>query len=310
MQNVYFRLVACTSIFFLVMIVLTPAFGYENLIVSRDEAKRAVAEKLAKEISENWQNTLEGRFENLKGCSTYVPNNWAHKTHFFYIDRLPPSFNVGFHKGENPLSINSNEISFAEFPKLNNPITANVKEPVEIVFRIFEESGAENVRTLSLSMNHQGTDLVSTPPETFITWNSELIFDQIPKTKGVKGITELVQINDPDELFSDVEVSSSRDGHRLELIFNIEFDKPMEKSNILIFTADRIGNPMFCNILDALEISSDTVPMQENIESNDSKTKCNKPLIEAVKKSNGELICIKPSTAEILLQRNWISITR
>ena len=122
MQKDYFSIVTCIGIIFFGIIVLTPAFGYENLIVSRDEAKKAVAEKLAAEISENWRTTLEGKFENLKGCSSYVPNNWAHKTHFFYVDRLPPSFNVGFHKGEVPLTINSNKISFKEFSGIGSPI--------------------------------------------------------------------------------------------------------------------------------------------------------------------------------------------
>ena len=307
MQSYSFKFGIGIVIFFLTIFLLNPAFGYENLIVSRDEAKKIVAEKLAEEISENWSNTLEGKFENLKGCSTYVPKNWAHKTHYFYIDRLPPSFNVGFHKGVSPLVINANEIPYDEFSHEKNPIELHVKEPVQIVVRIFEESGAENVQTISLSMNHYGTDLVNTPPETTITWNSELIFNQIPKTKGFKEIIEQVQINDPDELFSQVDVSASRDGHNLELIFNIKFANQMSKSNIVLFASDRIGNPMICNILDALVINSSTMPQIKNdFSKNDYDYNCKKPLIQVAKTSNGEMICVKPSTAEILLERNWI----
>ena len=300
-----FRVVLGITIFFLCISIIVPAFGNESLYVSRDEVKKAVAEKLAREISENWNSTLEGKFENLKGCSTYVPENWKHKTHFFYIDRLPPSFNVGFHKGEFPLMINSHEISYLKFAEKTEHVKLSVKEPLQIAIRVFEDSGPENVQTFSLAINHQGTDLVGNPPKTYIIWDSKLIYDQIPKNKGIKDIIETFQVSDPEELFSDVMVTSLKNGHKLELIFDINFERPMKKSNIIFYTSDRIGNPMICNIVGILEIVDNSQDVSNNFNESYLDIKCKKPLIPATKVSNGVMVCLKPQTAKILFERNW-----
>ena len=300
-----FRFVLAFAVFFLCISIIAPSFGYENLYVSRDEVKKAVAEKLAREISENWNSTLEGKIENLEGCSSYVPENWKHKTHFFYIDRLPPSFNVGFHKGEVPLIINSQEISYLDFAEKIKHVKLNVGEPLQIVIKVFEDTGAENVKTFSLAINHQGTDLISSPPMTYITWDSQLIYDQIPKNKQIKDVTETFQVSDPEELFSDVMVTSLKNGKKLVLVFDIKFERPMKKSNILFYTSDRIGNPMICNIVGILEIVDNLEDVANNVNENYLDTKCKKPLIPAIKVSNGETVCLKPQTAKILFDRNW-----
>ena len=110
-------------------------------------------------------------------------------------------------------------------------------------------------------------------------------------------------------LFSKVNVSTSRDKNKLELTYDLEFVKPMKNSNIIVFTSDRTGNPRVCNILNVWEVNSgsdiissaDPTPKFITTE----KSECRESLKKIIRISDGSGVCVKPITAEKLIERNW-----
>ena len=73
-----------------------------------------------------------------------------------------------------------------------------------------------------------------------------------------------VQVNDPNGLFSTVNVSASNSGNYYDVNYNLTFAKPMEKSDIIIRIWDKSLNVEETKISDALEAIS-PAPMEEKM---------------------------------------------
>ncbi|MCH8323935.1 MAG: hypothetical protein IH813_02395, partial [Thaumarchaeota archaeon] len=93
---------------FVISILVQPVFAAnENLYVSRDIAEQGIVEKYALKP--------KNVFPLNDGCTSFAPENYDHKSNYFYIDELSPTFDVGFLKDEYPLVIDSTPFTKSDF---------------------------------------------------------------------------------------------------------------------------------------------------------------------------------------------------
>ena len=137
-----------------------------------------------------------------------------------------------------------------------------------------------------------------------------------------------IQVNDPNGLFSKINLSTAENGNYIELNYDIVFAKPMQKSDIIIRTWDQAFTfkAEETKIFDALEVkeevnlSSPPETLQIKQKEIDSplkqlksgidpyKIECKSGLQKAMKPVSHSPVCVKPATLKLLLLQGWTQI--
>jgi hypothetical protein len=155
------------------------------------------------------------------------------------IDGTAPSFTQAFRENEYPLVIGS-----TIYPKLGfyNEKTATAKletqTQIPIKLLMYENIGTHNVQHVALYMNLHG---LTTEVHKSDTW---LVYEK----------NRPLEINDPHGFIADAFTTTSTKDDKFEIVFNIVFAKPMEKSNLVIITWDYTRNAGTTTVLDAFEV--------------------------------------------------------
>lgn len=156
------------------------------------------------------------------------------------IDGTAPSFTQAFKESEYPLVI-GNTI----YPKLgfHNEKTATAKletqTQIPIKLLMYENIGTHNVQHVALYMNLHS---LTTEVHKSDTW---LVYEK----------NRLLEISDPHGFIADASAATSVKGDKFEVVFNIIFAKPMEKSNLVIVAWDYNRNAGTTTVLDAFEVT-------------------------------------------------------
>ena len=260
----------------LISMVAQPVFASnENLYVSRDVAEQ--------QISEKYYSQLDNTYSFTEGCTSFAPLNYSHKSYLFYIDVLNPTFDVGFSKNEYPLVIDSTSFSKSDFLK-SKTVSLETNKPVDVKILLFENRGPQNIQNVTLYANlkdsfsfDQSTTYISLekdPPEPVSDPIQNYIRGQIEEDFGQSyrydrpWASYSVKTNDPNGIFEKVSSTFSKKGHKLETVFEITFQKPIPKSNLVITASDVNGNTMTCFVKDAWEISSSDIELPNWFENN------------------------------------------
>jgi len=155
------------------------------------------------------------------------------------IDGTAPSFTQAFRENEYPLVIGS-----TIYPKLGHynekTETARLQTQTQIPIKLlmYENIGTHNVQHVALYMNLHGTITEAHKSDTWLVYEK----------------SRPLGINDPHGFIADVSTATSVKGDKFEVVFNIIFAKPMEKSNLVIITWDYTRNAGTTTVLDAFEV--------------------------------------------------------
>jgi hypothetical protein len=154
-------------------------------------------------------------------------------------DRNPPSFDLGFDKDEYPISIQGNNFKLPRFENEIETIVLETGEPVRVVVKIYEDGGPSNVDYFALYTNLEYNVIQGSSKDT------SLIFQ-----KG-----EEFSFLDPYGLFSFANLTKKQEvGDKLELTFDIVFEKPMPKKDIILVAWDFKRDRVQTTLLDAWEV--------------------------------------------------------
>lgn len=236
-----------------------------NLFVSRDEMKKNLKSIL--------EPDLEYQFEESTSCNSFFPKNWSRNSNYVYIDRLNPSFEVAFFRNEIPLLINDTKFKTFEFSEGTKTVTAKVGEQINLKLLLFENTGPHNIQNIILYPNIHEDNFTKMETDTYIVFERDdpVLTDYKLEQYHTRGIREdpyrsytypnllgnfSLQVNDPNNLFTEVIADAKRVNHKMEVLFEITFAKNLEKSNLVITASDVKKNTMICNIVNALEVTN------------------------------------------------------
>jgi len=259
---------------FIISMLVQPVFATnENLYVSSDIAEQGIVEK--------YYSQLENTFPFSDGCTSFAPENYHHKSNYFYIDELSPTFDVGFFKNEHPLVIDSTPFTKSDFLKKSKTVTVETGNPIVLKVLLFENRGPQNIQNVILyinlqdsfsiddntpyiSLNKDPPGPVSDPIHLYIKGQIEEDFGQSYRY-GTPWASYSVKTHDPNGLFGNVTSSFSKENHKLETVFEFSFQNPMPKSNLVLTSSDVNGNTMTCYILDAIEVNGYYLDRDDNL---------------------------------------------
>ena len=285
----------------------------DNLYVSRDT--------MLQNLGEKYGSTIE-TLSKSGGCNSSFPSDWNHQSNPIYIDRISPSLSMGFYKKEFPIVIESTTFSKSQFSDSSHTAILEVGKPIKLKILIFEDTGPHNIETVTIATNFQDDSL------TGKTNTAKMIFEKLdppPPSDSIYlyifgGIEEdqersntysnklgnyFVKISDPVGLFSNVKGTATKINHKMEIIFEITFTKPMEKSDLVITASDVDNNTMICEIIDAWQVVNSAENKESNLEENNQKFVCKEGLELLFKTSTKEPICLTPATAEFVVKTGW-----
>ncbi|MEX0657264.1 MAG: hypothetical protein WD154_06945 [Nitrosopumilaceae archaeon] len=156
------------------------------------------------------------------------------------IDGTAPSFTQAFKENEYPLVI-GNTI----YPRLGyyneKTETARLETQTQVPIKLlmYENIGTHNVQHVALYMSLHGSIVEAHKSDTWIVYEKN----------------RSLEINDPHGFIADVSTATSIKGDKFEVVFNIIFAKPMEKSNLVIVAWDYNRNARTITVLDAFEVT-------------------------------------------------------
>ena len=134
-------------------------------------------------------------------------------------DNTPPSIrNQVYDKDEYPLIVNGLELKELNYSNKIGTQVIETGEEFNITLLINDNSGASAIEFVGLFTNLNGHSRQIHQSDTYITYSSE----------------EQLQFFDPNEFFSKVEMKKRDVGNKMELSFDITFDKEMPTSDIII----------------------------------------------------------------------------
>ena len=211
-------------------------------------------------------------FKESTNCNSYAPKDWSHNTYPRYIDFINPSMQVAFHRNEYPVTIEQTTFETSEFSGGSKTVTLESGKPIELKLLLFENRGPQNIEKIILYTNTNENNYTKMQSDTFITLEKiipdtgrssiyDFIYGRIDEdrhrsyTYPNKLGNYLLKVNDPNEFFSEITATPQRVNHKMQVVFDITFAKPMEKSNLIITATDAAKNTMICNVIDAWESS-------------------------------------------------------
>ncbi len=155
-------------------------------------------------------------------------------------DKTPPSLRTQtYDKGEVPLTINN--MQFSELNYSNIVETQEIKTGEEFSVKLLIDDGARGTETefVGLFMNLNGHYRQLHHSDTYITYDTE---------KGLESF-------DPNRFFSNVELEQKQKGEKIEMDFNIVFDREMPTSDIIIRMWDTNKNSQDTILYDVIKIT-------------------------------------------------------
>jgi len=156
----------------------------------------------------------------------------------FSGDTRPPSFIKLFSENEYPLTIDGK--GFKVSPNVDKVNTVKLEPgfPIQLKILVSDNEGPSNIWSVLINTNLRGAmQLHQSDTSIMYKKNNPL------------------QVIDPNEFFSNVNVHSSTINDKLELVFDITFAKEIKKSDIIIQVNDRSMNSRMFKVSDAWEIS-------------------------------------------------------
>jgi len=162
----------------------------------------------------------------------------------------PPTLSgKAYEENEFPLTINDEGFKLEQYSNTIPTKMLETGEAVQLKITAKDSGGAQSIQHIALYMNLRGIERDIQYSDTFI------IFD-----KGSP-----LEVNDPHDYFDTVNVTPISSGTKLELIFDVKFAKPMEKSDLIIRMWDDRRNSADVKILDAIQVvGSETESVQES----------------------------------------------
>ena len=165
-------------------------------------------------------------------------------------DSSPPSIrNQIYDDDEYPLIING--MGFKDLNYANKIETQTIKtgEKFNVTMLINDNSGLSAIEFVGLFTNLNGHNRQVHQSDTYITYNSN----------------EKLQFFDPNEFFSKVDMTKKELGNKLELSFDITFDKEMPTSDIIIRMWDVNRNSQDTILSEVIKVTeADTKIPKEN----------------------------------------------
>ncbi|MGQ0638452.1 MAG: hypothetical protein ACT4N1_03740 [Nitrososphaerota archaeon] len=123
------------------------------------------------------------------------------------------------------------------------------KEPLILKLHLHDDGGYSTIQHVALYTNLHGLIREIENSDTSIIYERN----------------KPVQITDPNGLFANVTIATSKIENNLELVFNMTFAKPMEPSDIIIRSWDNDGNSRDSRMRNALQVVLSDVEQNENI---------------------------------------------
>lgn len=139
-----------------------------------------------------------------------------------------------------PLNINGKGFAITQYSNTIETQTFNTGEPVQLQLNLNDQTGVEHI---ALYMNLRGNEREIHHSDTYI------IYEENKET----------QIFDPHGFFSEVNLTEEENGSQHMLTFNIEFARPMEKSDIVVRAWDPLRNSGDVKIFDAIEVIGEPI---------------------------------------------------
>ena len=164
-------------------------------------------------------------------------------------DCTPPTLGVdssGKVFVENGFTINGKTYDVGHFEQTIPTQTVKTGEPVEIILKIFENSGPQYLKHVELVLGNEhvfDSYVWRQMPTANIIWQQT--FDGI----------ESIEINDPENLITDVNVEAEIDGTFTILKFQFTPTTTFDTSHMMVKTWDQNRSYWLNNFYDALEIS-------------------------------------------------------
>jgi len=158
----------------------------------------------------------------------------------------PPSFGkswIDSDKQEPSIVIGEQEILIPRYQSeiiSSEPIIHSVGEPLPISLILYDDGGPQGISHVGVFTDLRG-DQGTNPSnsDTWVEWD---------------GNDSDVIINNKNEMLSNVKVNSEIIDNLLHIDFELTFDKPMEKSNVILYIWDYNRNAIQMKLLDILEI--------------------------------------------------------
>lgn len=236
----------------------------QNLYVSQEIAK----ENLRKILEFDYEYV----FKESTNCNSYAPKNYHHQSYIRYIDRMNPSAEVSFTKNQYPLTIDQTTFKTSDFSDGSKTVNIETGKPIQLKLLLFENRGPQNIEKINLILNTNENNFTKLQSDTYITLEKiipdtggssiyDYIYGRIDEdrhrsyTYPNKLGNYSLEVNDPNEFFSEITATPKRVNHKMQVIFDITFASPMKKSNLIITATDAAKNTMICNVIDAWESS-------------------------------------------------------
>ena len=224
---------------------------------------------------------------------------------------------------EGGFTINEQTSDVAYFDQVIQTQIVSENNPVEIILKVFENSGPDNLKHVELIL---GNEYVF---DSFV-W-THLPSVEIGWDKAFNG-TESVNVKDPDNLLADVDVNVEVDGKITILKFKFTPTMQFDTSHIIVKMWDQNRSSWVNNFYDALVIESnslDDVVMNNFTLSSESKTldktfginedthnihetvtmikdiHCISGTDLVYRTSNGSPVCVTPYSASVLIEYGW-----
>ncbi len=183
-----------------------------------------------------------GSVSNEKFVSTYVYQS------VYTPPNPPPKFvKDDSDAAATAFTIDGSIVSLTGQP-LVSPISAIIESPTTIRITLYDDKGSNYIAHLGLYLGLENGQ-TKYDSKSYISWtvNQEpIIFDDTG-------------------LFENVNVLTHQSKHTMDFVYEIEFAKPLDTSNIIVQTWDRSNNGQLVVIPDALKVGHEEIPEIEFI---------------------------------------------
>ena len=160
-------------------------------------------------------------------------------------DCIPPVLSgSAFSSSEHGLTISGSSFDLSSFTNTVPTTTIKTGTPLSIKLLIYDNDGPDTIQHVGLFTNLNGL-----PPEVYNS-DTYISFD-----KG-----KPLDIIDPHGLFSNVNITTTNQGNKLQLSYLITFAKPMAQSDIIIRVWDDYQNNRDTKVSNALLVQGNTTP--------------------------------------------------
>ena len=150
-------------------------------------------------------------------------------------DAFPPSFTTAFAEDEYPITIDGKTFKMSDLATKVDTVIVETGKSIQVKVLVFDETHSSEIQNVDLLTNLRGSLRTASESDTRIHFQTGN-----PPT-----------VVDPHGYFSNVDVTSSEKGNKLEVIFDITFAKEMDTSDIIITAKDRGNNAASLQVIEA-----------------------------------------------------------